>query len=82
MSYKYKLSNDYYPDEEGSVILECDKLYSFKEFQELVIGVMYPKESEEDYVDDDTMRDVHGIAERLVYDYDFNYVKVDVSITI
>ena len=82
MSYKYRLSKSYYPEDDDSIILECDKLYSFKEFEELVFKLMYPEEDDEDYVDEYTMRSIHAIAERLVYDYDFSYVKVDVDFTI
>lgn len=80
--FYYKLVEDNYDGSKEWVIISSKTKYSFKEFQELVFGVMIPQKEDEDYIDGSTYRNIYQIAEVLVYEYGFEYVVCEVCLVI
>ena len=78
----YKLVDDNFDGTEECMIVSSDVKYSFEEFQDLVFEVMIPKEGDEDYIDENTYRNIYQISEVLVYEYDFKYVNCELCLSI
>lgn len=80
--FYYKLVEDNFDGSAECVIVASNIKYSFKEFQELVFEVMMPKETDEDYIDEHTYRNIYQIGEVLVYEYGFSYVNCEVRLVV
>ena len=73
MVFIYKLVDDYYTNDK-SILLTCDKEYSYEEFDKLVNDLLYE--------DEGNLRTMYQIVEVLVNDYDFDYLQEDVMVFI